>query len=329
MRLFLRIMIAVFGTAFITTTALILFVLFQGEKELAHDIQTKSEAVFYFIAVLPEYQNDAYYNTVVKTLSDKSVNYKALVQVFTYKKSQGVSELITLLNMCRALEPDGLIVSVEDSVLIKKEIDDFENNNIPVVTLERDISSSKRHSYIGSNAFYSGYQAGLFLNSKMSGKTNVAIVANDANTGSTKGVNTFVMGFGKAIKNNKDIRFSLLEGFETNVLSSEETMRNILVNHSNINLVIFPGAKEAEGAAQTIVDFNLVGSVYILCFDESVGVKKFLDQGIILATIFRNPERAALLCMDTLVAIHKETSVSANIETEIDIITQNGIWHEK
>lgn len=313
------------GIGFLVTLGFIVMDL-GAMSALSMENGMEDETLFHFIAIVPKYDGDPYFGEVVKGFQEAGTEERSVIQVFEYDRLTGIGSLTNTMKMCEALMPDGLIVSIPDSAGLKDSVASAVEANIPVVTLESDFPGTKRAAFIGTNVFEAGMMAGSFVATRAKEKTETAIVVSQMNDEVTARNNTFAMGFLKGASSNALVSLAMVKPMEEGVLSSENVMRNLILESPQIDLVIFPGARDTEGAAQTLIDLNKVGRISLIGFDESEGMKALIDQGVVLSTIVRNPRVAGRRCVESLIEINRTGRTNSYVNPGLGILTQNGVW---
>lgn len=72
-------------------------------------------------------------------------------------------------------KPTGIMVSASDAGLLKPEIDAAIGQGIPVITMDSDVTDSKRLMFIGTDNYKAGVMGGKVVAAKLQGKGSVVI----------------------------------------------------------------------------------------------------------------------------------------------------------
>ena len=65
----------------------------------------------------------------------------------------------------------------------------------------------------------------------------------------------------------------------------------MLREHPEINALFCTSARDTIGAAQVVVDMNKVGTIVIVGADETPEIGRYIDKGVIAASIVRDSHR--------------------------------------
>jgi ribose transport system substrate-binding protein len=72
------------------------------------------------------------------------------------------------------------------------------------------------------------------------------------------------------------------------LLAGSETAATMLHDHPELNALVCSSAQDTIGAAQVVVDMNLVGRIVIIGADETPEIRRYIDKGVIAASIVRD-----------------------------------------
>ncbi|MCX7658822.1 MAG: LacI family DNA-binding transcriptional regulator [Oscillospiraceae bacterium] len=183
-------------------------------------------------------------------------------------------------------EIDVLILNPISDPLVAKEIDNFADCGIPVITMNNDIENSKRLCYVGSDYIKGGETACGMLGIITGGKANIAVL-----TGSIKvlGHAQRILGF-KNVMHKKYPNFNVVTIEETNddEIQAYDAARRVLESNKGIN-AIFVVAGGVYGVCRAVMSLGLEERISIVCFDAVPTTVEMMEKGIIKATICQQP----------------------------------------
>lgn len=194
----------------------------------------------------------------------KSISAKNVIEVMETMKEQRISAI--------ALMPS------EDE-LLKKIIDCFvEDENIPIVTLNSDLDTTKRLSFVGQNTFQSGRVAGQLMGEIISGHGHVCIISGHPSNISLK---NRINGFCQEIRENyPEIEMvDICHCFEDNWVASK-IVEEITVKFPKLVGIYITGGGE-DGVCQKIKELNLAKQIKIIAHDFQGNNVNYLYEGII------------------------------------------------
>ncbi|MDP4092887.1 MAG: substrate-binding domain-containing protein [Bacillota bacterium] len=228
------------------------------------------------------------------------------------------------LNIAIASRVDGIATNV----LSEKDFTPLINKatllGIPVVTVGSDARSSQRVSFIGSNSYNLGTEAGKLVISSSNGKSDVAfILSNYYSSEESVPQNVMLSGFVDSVRNYRNINVKTIQTATTGQFSAEEIARNIVNNYPTVSTIICTNSNDTMGVAQVMVDLYKVGKVKIIGYGDSLDVLRYVQSGVIYGSIIEDPVKIGYESVKMLFeAKEKGRPSSFYIDTEVKSVTQ-------
>lgn len=193
------------------------------------------------------------------------------------------------------------------------------NAGIPVIQIENEILRDERTFFIGTNNFESGKAIGkLALKSKKE-NLDVVLVYSDKNPGLMTEANLIELGLISTLGN----RLAHLQKEETtlNPLDAERLTYRLIRQDPAIDVIVLTDPNDTLVTVQAIVDMNLVGEIQVIGFGDDERILEFIQKGLVLGSIVRNPFRIGFSAVMALQEISTHGYTSAYVDTGISIIT--------
>lgn len=321
----LRFLVAISALLFIAIIGWSVIVLDSVERTVATAERGASGTplVFHFVALLPALERDLFYLRARNGMIETAEKERAAIQIFEYRFGEGPEAIRRLLRLIADISPDGAILSLPGGASYDAEIAVLARRGVPVVTLENDLPYSKRRAHVGTNAFELGKLAGKAVSDRFKGDVRVALLLSMAQNGSSSRDATFVMGFRQTERVRPGIKLEPIRTGQNESAAGEEFIRELLSNGERTDVAIFTNARDAEGAAQALVEFGRVGKLSLIAFDDTPEIRKLIESGVVTASLARNPERAGEAAIETLIALAKNERTSAYVDPGAYILTQD------
>lgn len=193
----------------------------------------------------------------------------------------------------------------------------------PVIQIENEVLQGPDSLFIGTNNFDIGKGIGqLALNTGID-KLNMALVYSNKTPGIMSDRNLVEMGLKTVL------------GDKLSVLSTEETSLNpldtgmlaydLLKKEPSIDVIVLTDPNDTLMTMQAIIDMNLVGMVQIIGFGEHETIKSYIEKGMILGSIVRDPYRIGYSTVMALKEISLNGYTSAYVDTGITILTKQNL----
>ncbi len=189
----------------------------------------------------------------------------------------------------------------------------------PVVQIENEIIQGTDSIFIGTNNFDVGKGIGQLALDTGIDKLNMVLVYSKKSPGVLSDRNLVEMGL-KTVLGNK---LSVLNTEETslNPLATGMLAYDLLRKDPSIDIIALTDANDTLMTVQTIIDMNLVGKVQIIGFGEHETIKSYIEKGVLLGSIVRNPYRIGFSTVMALKELNTNGYTSAYADTGITILS--------
>lgn len=203
-------------------------------------------------------------------------------------KSFEVDIHLKALKQLRKQQYNGVCITSIDVPQVQEQINCLSRDGTAVITVNTDITESKRLCYVGPDYYHGGKTASGFLSLVEAKPLRLVIL-----TGSfhIKGHNERIKGFlqGLERRNHTYEIQDTIEGFDDDHLSYANTLKSLKEHpHANCLFVVAAGV---EGACKAIKELDLQQTIRIVCFDDIPAVKALIREGSISFTFCQEPRR--------------------------------------
>jgi len=212
-----------------------------------------------------------------------------------------------------------LLLNPVDSDAAVNEVKEANNNNIPVITLDRDVNGGNIVSNIASDNVKGGQMAADFLAKKLNNKGNIVELVGTPGASSTieRG-----KGFDDEISKYPNIKIVSKQTANFDRSQGLSVMENILQAQPKIDAVFAQNDEMALGAIKAIEGANRQG-ILVVGFDGTADGLSAIKNGQMTATIAQQPELIGTLGVDTADKYLKGEKVERKIPAEIKLIEKN------
>lgn len=298
------------------------FAVFFGYKVFTHQklVERKTIATYkYHFVLVPEELDNEYWKLVEQGAQDAAKKYNVMLE-YTGPTKANIDEHLKTIEMSAAAKVDGIITQGLSDEQFTPLINKVVGEGIPVITIDTDVTNSKRIAYIGTDNYYSGYLAGRALVNDTLGKANVAII-----TGSLYANHQIqrVKGFEDAVKNDKGIHVITVEDSEISRVRASEKAYQIMQEHPEVNAFFGTSALDGIGIAQVVQEYNKQDRIYIIGFDTLPDTINYIRKGVIKATVAQQPYEMGYDAVKMMVSRMEGKKLSPVIHTKTEII-RNG-----
>jgi ribose transport system substrate-binding protein len=234
----------------------------------------------------------------------------------TAGEQTAVSTQVNQLEDLIAKHVDAIILNPMDGKAVVPVLRKAKAAGIPVIVVDSSVEKGNEAlylSYVGTDNFNAGVEAGKRMVKELGGKGNVLVVRG-AN-GSLAGDNR-VDGFKKGIAGSHLTIVGEQPGNWTNSVSMQVT-ENMLQANKQVQGLFSASDVMLDGILQAIGDANRQG-IRILAVDGSNKAVDLVQAGTIVGTMAQFPAKMGKIAVDTLIGVLNGSKKQAGIPKVID-----------
>jgi ribose transport system substrate-binding protein len=191
-----------------------------------------------------------------------------------------MTAMVAALELAIARKPAGLVVvGFEDSLtpVVNKAVE----AGIPVVTVDADLPRSRRVAFVGTGNFNAGYQGGLKLAELVGGAGKVALLTKLGQSN----LEERIEGYKAALAKQPGISIVQIANTESDPTKATQIAALLLQRHADLAGLACVEAAGGAGSATAVREAGRVGQVKIVAMDRDNSVLKYIEQGVIQATV--------------------------------------------
>ncbi len=317
-------------------SAALLFFFFSFNKKLN---RTEEDTVYErYYAMITGNDESNFVDSLYDSMIAHATDQESYVEILSKNLSQEYSDR-ELVKIAIASNVDGIILYADDNSELSDLINEANEKNIPVITLFNDFDLSERLSFVGISNYNLGKEYGNLIIGMMDEnilKDDVikVCVLVDANSGDS-GQNVLFSAISETIEKEHKLHPYTHKPAEvraypvdtSNSFSVEESVRNLLMDTSTDkpDVVVCLTENETTSMYQAVVDYNEVGSINILGFDDSPAILKGIERNVIYATISIDTDEIAKSCIDALSEYYELGNTSEYNTADIKVINRSNL----
>lgn len=309
----LKIVTFIFGAAFLFFLFLSLQTMVKTPFFSKKDADTKKELKYHYAFFLPA-ADHSFFSKVREGAVDAAKIMDCAI-TFHSIDSDPVS-----FEMARfsGFDGFGLYLYQKDEKKLKI-LSELIKEGFPVVQIENEVIQSPDSFFIGTNNFNVGKKIGQLAKSTQMDTMKITLVYSKKNPGLKSDDNLIEIG----IKSVLGGRLSELRTEETslNPLDAEMLVYKLLKSDPAIDIIVLTDPNDTLVTVQAIIDMNLVGMVKIIGFGDQKTIKSYINKGVLLGSIVRNPYRIGYSTVLSLKEISMNGYTSAYVDTGVTVLS--------
>ncbi|HLN02726.1 MAG TPA: substrate-binding domain-containing protein [Bryobacteraceae bacterium] len=207
-------------------------------------------------------------------------------------------------------KPSGILVSAADATLLQGDIDAAVSAGIPVITLDSDAPGSKRLLFIGTNNYQAGVMGGRVAAKQINGKGNVVVFTMPGQANLVERLN----GYKFAFSENPGIKIVEVVDIKGDPrIAFDKASEIVEKRRDKVDAFICLEAQGGKEVAE-VLDRNKVTGKTVVAMDTDEDTLKWIQKGVIAATIAQKPYTMAYYGLKMLDELyhHKPAALDHN-----------------
>jgi ribose transport system substrate-binding protein len=192
-----------------------------------------------------------------------------------------MTAMVNTLEQTIAEKPAGILVVGFDPAL-KPSIDKAAEAGIPVVTLDAEVYGSKRDTFLGTGNVNAGKAGGKILADLVGGKGKVALITKVGQSNLEERIAGYKAVFAA---DYPGIELVQIIDDQSDSAKAADGLKAVLQRYPDLAGVGCVEAAGGVGAATAAKELDMVGKLKIVSMDRDDGTLKFIEDGVIDASI--------------------------------------------
>jgi ribose transport system substrate-binding protein len=320
------ILAVVFGLAFLGATLTNADLIAGSRKALASGVFRDKSSIhasrYQLVVVLPD-TDDSFFRGILDGIGEVAPAYEAAVQVFRYPQSSS-SEAERYYDIALRAKVDGLIMYTPRNDLDSGRSERATRNGVVFVPVGTDSPPGARAGFIGSGSLLQGFEGGKLICGHLGASARIGVILPSSGSGGP-GEEPLFRGVSAAIKAFPGAAIAAVARAQPGILSGEEAASFLLRTNPAINALFCSNSLDTTGAAQVIVDLNRVGSILIVGADETPEIMRYIDKGVVAASIVRDSRRIGQEAVKLFSRLKAGGKATETVEAGFTVKTSRGI----
>ncbi len=282
----------------------------------------------YHFSLIINSGDDDYWQDYKEGVFEAGKVHNAAIEYNPISEPDSIDKTVEYVNIANKSRVDGIIVNGKNSAEYSVAINRAAKSGIHIVVGVVESVDSNRLSYVGNNFYDYGVKAAKLI-SQASDKSlpiNLAVILSDSGHSDTDKTITsqsdiMMSGITSVIESEEKINLLSTLYRNSDLLGAEDLTRNILTQHSDVDVIFCTNAKDTAAAARVIVERNLVGDVVIVGTGITDEIRHYIRKGIVLGVLDRNGYRAGYKSVEILCESVGDSFQPSYINIATDIYT--------
>lgn len=257
----------------------------------------------------------------VKEGAEKGAKDNGVEIIVTDAQNESSKQVTDIENLVQK-KPDIIIIDPTDSDAIVSGIETANENNIPVITIDRAANGGKVVSHLGFDAIKSGGIAGEFLAKSLDGKGKVVEIQGILGTNVAQDRSE---GFNKAIDKYDDIEIVSQQSANFDRAEAMKVMENILQANSEIDGVYAANDEMVLGALEAIEGAGRLDEITVIGCDAIDPAIEALKAEKLDGTIAEPPFFLGKTAVETALKYLSGDKIEENVILDSTLVTIDNV----
>jgi ribose transport system substrate-binding protein len=320
------ILAALFGLAFLGASLMNAQLIGRSRRALAsgrfHERPTTESARYQVIVILPD-TDDSFIAGLHEGIREGATEVGAAIQVFRYPNTFPL-EAERYFEIALRTKVDGLIMYTPRNDKVIDRANRAAQSGVIFVPVGTDAPFGSPPGFIGSGTFLQGLDGGKQICSKLGASARIGVILPATGTGKFT-EEPIYRGLAEAVQAFRGAGVVAVARARPGILSGEETTAVMLREHPDVNALFCSSSRDTMGAAQVVIDTNRVGKVLLIGADETPEIRRYIDKGIIAASIVRDSRRIGQGAVINFACYKENRPVPRPVEAEFVVRTSKGV----
>lgn len=268
--------------------------------------------------------NMEFWEVVKNGMRTAATEFAVPLEIFGPWAESDIEGQIRIMETVVKDRPTAIILSAADFSALIPSVQAAHAAGILVVTLDSGVDSDIPQTFVATNSVEAAEKLAMHLPTLLEPGRSVAIINH------VPGATTAIEreeGVRRALE--RDGRYPILGTWFTNNFEERAytITQELLETYPDLGAILAMNEVSTVGAAQAISDAGLAGRIRLLGFDSSLAEIKFIEQGVLDATVVQKPFNMGYLAVRAVLdAVEKKPRIRF-IDTGSVLITADNLYH--
>ncbi len=263
-----------------------------------------------------------------------------------------IDRQIVMIDSAIAAGADALVIAPLDRDDLNEVLGRAKASNIPILTIDSDVSFDGRRSCISTQNYSAGAIAARYVEGLNLGEGSAAIITH-GNTAQTAQERTggfmdelsgrdttgsmpqqaaaeAIPGLDKSngSANKTGLRVLESKNGESNVQQSREAAVQLIKENPDLKLIYTTNQPGTIGACQAIDELGKAKDVTLVGFDSFDGAEKYIESGVLDAVVLQNPYNMGYLGVRYARKLLRGEAIAKEVDTGATLVTAENLHDE-
>ncbi|MDF2595633.1 MAG: LacI family transcriptional regulator [Clostridia bacterium] len=275
------------------------------------------------IALIVKMKYGDYWKTVKMGAEVAAKEFDVDLMFYAPDNEEDIEGQIQLVNNTIKTGMNAIVLASSNYERLGVAVDLVEGHGIPVIAIDSEVNSTKIKSFIGTDNYNAGKEAGKKLIDLLGPKGNIAVMSFVSGASNAE---LREKGLFEVVSEYPEIKVAARVYCNSDVDLARSLTQQIVASNSDLDCIIALNAISSIGVARAVKEMNLENQIKVITFDSTPEELDLLQDGVIRATIIQNPFSMGYLGIKYAVETLDGKNIPQRIDTGTKIIDLNNMF---
>lgn len=285
------------------------------------ETSTVPRARYHLVLVMPD-DDDSFFSGLVEGVRAGAEEADAAVQIFRHPGSSAADKE-RFFEIALGAGVDGLIMYSPRGDPVTERAEQAAQHGVVFVPVGTDLPEGNPPGFIGSASLLQGFEGGKLICAALGSSARIGVILPANGTGPEEDEPLY-RGLSASLQSFPGATVSALTRARPGTLAGEEAVSAMLDADPAINAIFCANSRDTMGVAQVVVELNRVGRVIIVGADETPEILRYIEKGVVAASIVRDSKWIGREAVRAFARIKSGQRPAAPIEAGFYVRTPEG-----
>lgn len=278
----------------------------------------------YHVMVIIDGSDTRYTETLKIGIEESALDYNIAYEYWNFSGERKNQKILDQFDIGVKSNVDGIVIQALEDERFNKILDEANEKNIPVITIETKIPKSERVSFISFNRYQIGSKIAKKLKSRLLSLEiyKGTIIMFDSIDGS---INDQAIALNEGLNRNYHVKVAEMKYNGKNILNAEGATKELLDEYSDIIAIICNNSEESLGVIQALKDANKLDYVQVIAFGDDSVILDYVKRKVIYGTIIPDIEAMGYNVIKNLIDYKNGNFVSSYQNIHVEILLKENV----
>lgn len=281
------------------------------------------------VAVVTMAKDGDYWNTVRMGAAAAAKEFNVKVNFVAPDEENEVQKQVELADQAIKLGANALVLAAIDYMALGQVVDQASYRQIPVISIDSEVGSTKVKSFVGTNSYMMGRMAGQKWAELTAEQGNVVIMNFMKETRNAEQREEGLLDLLRQYPRIKVVDILYANSDSNQAYRLTKRMIDEGVDGDRVDGIISLNATSSIGVARAVADSKRSDRLTVVTMDSTPELMSYIQDGVVEAAVVQNPFAIGYLGVKYAVEAMRGQAVPEREETDIKIIDLNNMFRSE